>query len=100
VKARPFEHLIISEASRLGREQFETGYVAKQIADHGVTMWTYLNGQQIKMGTAKDKFMMGVSNIQAVRMSARRCAIVFGTRRSRRRSRATRPLEFGHSATT
>jgi len=64
VKARPSRHLIISEASRLGREQFETGYVAKQIADHGVTMWTSERATN-QNGTAKDKFMMGVSNFSS-----------------------------------
>jgi hypothetical protein len=37
-----FQVLIMSEESRLGREQIETAYALKQITDAGAQVWFYL----------------------------------------------------------
>ena len=39
----PFDVLIVSELSRLGREQLETGYALKQLSQAGVKVFSYLN---------------------------------------------------------
>src|SRR5215510_13554726 len=51
----PFQVLVMSEESRLGREQIETAYVLKQITDAGVRVWFYLNDHERKLDTAMDK---------------------------------------------
>jgi len=47
-KARPpFAHLVMMDLSRLGREQFETGYVLKRLLQGGVRVWCYLDGREV-----------------------------------------------------
>ena len=53
----PFQILIMSEESRLGREQIKTAYALQQLTDSGVQVWFYLNDQQRKLDTAMDKIM-------------------------------------------
>src|SRR4051812_41276478 len=38
----PFQELVMSEESRLGRETFETGYALKQLLQAGVRVFFYL----------------------------------------------------------
>jgi len=59
------KYLIISEPSRLGREQIETAYVLKQITDAGVRVFGYLDGREIQMGTSQDKLMFSVQAMAA-----------------------------------
>jgi len=47
LKPRPFDWLILSEESRLGRESFETGYILKQILSSGVRIWCYLEHKEL-----------------------------------------------------
>jgi len=43
LKPRPrFQVLVMSEESRLGREQIEVAYALKQLAQAGVRVWLYL----------------------------------------------------------
>ena len=50
LKPKPlFDVLIVSEVSRLGREQFEVGYGLKQLAQAGVKVYSYLDGREIAM---------------------------------------------------
>ncbi len=56
----PFQHLVVMDTSRLGREQFETGYLLKRILQAGVRVWEYLTGREI---TAKDKLLHAVSGL-------------------------------------
>lgn len=53
----PFNVLIMSEESRLGREQIKTAYALQQITDAGVQVWFYLTDQERKLDTATDKIM-------------------------------------------
>ena len=47
LKPRPaFDVLIMSEESRLGREQIETAYALKQITDAGVRVFFYLEDRE------------------------------------------------------
>jgi len=57
--------LIVSEESRLGREQTETNYRLKQIVAAGVRVFCWgdspEHGREIRMGTAMEKFSQGVA---------------------------------------
>ena len=55
--AQPFQILIMSEESRLGREQIKTAYALQQLTDAGVQVWFYLSNQERKLDTAMDKIM-------------------------------------------
>ena len=70
----PFQSLVISEPSRLGREQVETAWVLKQITDAGVRVYSYLTGREIPMASATDKLVASIDNFaaEAERENARR----------------------------
>jgi site-specific DNA recombinase len=55
-----FGVLIVSEASRLGREQIETAWALKQLAQAGVYVWGYLDARQITVESPQDKLLMSV----------------------------------------
>jgi DNA invertase Pin-like site-specific DNA recombinase len=57
-----FGVLILSEASRLGRELFETGYALKQLSKGGVKVYSYLDDKEIALDSALDKFVMSAAN--------------------------------------
>jgi site-specific DNA recombinase len=61
----PFAALILSESSRLGREQFETGYALKQLSQAGVQCFSYLDDREIALDTATEKFMMSAATFGA-----------------------------------
>jgi DNA invertase Pin-like site-specific DNA recombinase len=52
----PFQALIMSEVSRLGREQIETAWALKQLSTAGVRCFSYLNDKEPLMESATDKF--------------------------------------------
>src|SRR5436190_2705153 len=58
----PFQVLIMSEESRLGREQIETAWALKQIIDAGVRVFFYLEGRERTLGGAMDKIMLTLTN--------------------------------------
>ena len=43
----PFGVLVVSEQKSLGREQFETGHLIKQLAQAGVEIFEYVHGQSL-----------------------------------------------------
>ena len=55
----PFQFLIMSEVSRLGREQIETAYALKQLSVAGVRCFSYLEDRELLMESATDKFLLG-----------------------------------------
>src|SRR5580765_2614477 len=61
----PFDVLIMSESSRLGREQFATGYALKQLSQAGVRCFSYLDDREIVLDTAIDKFMLSAATFAA-----------------------------------
>ena len=61
----PFAVLIMSELSRLGREQIETAYVLKRIADAGVRTWTHLEDREAVLGSALDKVFVSLTSFGA-----------------------------------
>ncbi len=56
----PFDVLIISEKSRLGRESTETGYILKKILRAGVRVFSYLDQREITIESAIDKVVESV----------------------------------------
>ncbi len=61
----PFQVLIMSEESRLGREQIETAYALKQIMDAGVRVFFYLEDRERTLDTAMDKVMLSLTGFAA-----------------------------------
>src|SRR5688572_17516113 len=61
----PFQVLIVSEVSRLGREQLETGMALKQLSQAGVAVFTYLDDREIALDSPTDKFMLAAVNFAA-----------------------------------
>src|SRR5213083_2715528 len=58
----PFQVLVMSEESRLGREQIETAYALKQITDAGVRVFFYLEDRERTLDNAMDKVMLSLTN--------------------------------------
>jgi DNA invertase Pin-like site-specific DNA recombinase len=61
----PFALLIMSEVSRLGREQIETAYALKQLSMAGVRCFSYLEDREQLMESATDKFLLGAVTFAA-----------------------------------
>ena len=57
----PFQMLVMSEESRLGREAIETAYALKQLVQAGVRVFFYLEDRERKLGTPTDKIMMSLT---------------------------------------
>jgi site-specific DNA recombinase len=66
LKPRPtFQVLVMSEESRLGREQIETAYALKQITDAGVRVFFYLEDRERTLDSALDKVMLSLTGFAA-----------------------------------
>ena len=62
LKPRPaFDVLIMSEESRLGREQIETAYALKQIITAGVRVFYYLDDRERTLDSPTDKIMQSLT---------------------------------------
>src|SRR5262245_16214168 len=62
----PFTGLFLADKDRLGREQFETNHILKQISLAGVRIFEYQNGgHEIRLDNPIDKLIMSVSNFAA-----------------------------------
>ena len=61
----PFQVLIMSEESRLGREAIQVSYAFKQIIDSGVRVFFYMTDQERKLDNAMDKVMLSLANFSA-----------------------------------
>src|SRR2546427_9746825 len=62
LKPRPrFQVLVMSEESRLGREQIEVAYALKQLAQAGVRVWLYLEDRERTLDSPTDKLLMSVT---------------------------------------
>ena len=57
----PFDALVMSEESRLGREAIETAYALKQLITAGVRVWFYLEERERKLESPTDKLMLSVT---------------------------------------
>ncbi|MEO8520558.1 MAG: recombinase family protein [Acidobacteriota bacterium] len=59
----PFQALVISEESRLGREQIETSYALKQLVTSGVQVWCYLDNRQRTLDSPMEKAMLALQGM-------------------------------------
>jgi len=59
----PFHVLIMSEESRLGREQIEVSYALKQLVTSGVRVFCYLTGAERTLDNAIDKAMLALQSM-------------------------------------
>jgi site-specific DNA recombinase len=57
---RPFDVLVCMDESRIGRDQYRTGYVLQQLHDAGVAVWFYQEQRQAKLDDATGKFLESV----------------------------------------
>lgn len=66
LKPRPsFQILIMSEESRLGREQIEVSYALKQIVQAGVRVFYYLDDRERTLDSPTDKVMLALTSFAA-----------------------------------
>src|SRR5205823_14197560 len=61
----PFQVLVMSEESRLGRESIETGWTLKKLVDAGVRVFFYLEDRERTLDNAMDKVMLSLVNFAA-----------------------------------
>ena len=57
----PFQALIMSEESRLGREAIETAYALKQLVTAGVRVWFYFEDRERTLDSPTDKIMLSLT---------------------------------------
>jgi site-specific DNA recombinase len=57
----PFQALIMSEESRLGREQIETPYALKQLITAGVRVFFYLEDRERTLESPTEKLLLSVT---------------------------------------
>ena len=57
----PFQALIMSEGSRLGRESIETPYAVKQLVTAGVRVFFYLEDRERTLDSPTDKVMLSLT---------------------------------------
>ena len=57
----PFDMLIMSEESRLGRESIETAYALKQLVQAGVRIFFYLEDRERTLDSPTDKIMLSLT---------------------------------------
>ena len=57
----PFQVLIMSEESRLGRESIETAYALKQLVQAGVRVFFYLEDRERTLDSPTDKIMLSLT---------------------------------------
>jgi site-specific DNA recombinase len=57
----PFDALVMSEESRLGREAIETAYALKQIVQSGVRVFFYLENRERTLDSPTDKIMLSLT---------------------------------------
>lgn len=57
----PFQVLVMSEESRLGREAIETSYALKQLLQAGVRVFFYLENRERTLDSPTDKLLLSVT---------------------------------------
>ncbi len=62
----PFQHLIVMEQSRIGRDSINTPVVIQQIEEAGVSIWAYQTKEQITVSTEQGEILTLVHGIAGV----------------------------------
>src|SRR5262245_49127287 len=63
----PFQVLVMSEESRLGREAIETAYALKQLVQAGVRVFFYLEDRERTLDSPTDKIMLSLTTFAVER---------------------------------
>jgi len=58
----PFQRLLVTDTDRLGREQYETNYLLKQLVQAGLQVVETKTGQPVAVATAVDKVVRSVTS--------------------------------------
>lgn len=58
---KPFNAVVMSEESRLGREMVETSYILKTIMDAGVRVFYYMEAKEARLDSAMDKIVSSLA---------------------------------------
>lgn len=61
----PFQVLVVSEESRIGRESIEMAFSLKQLDEAGVAVWCYLDDRQRTLSNATEKVMLQLAGYAA-----------------------------------
>jgi DNA invertase Pin-like site-specific DNA recombinase len=64
-KPRPFDAVVMAEASRLGRDRLRTEIVARDLHEAGVTLWYYGTGEQERLDTPEGRFVLAARSFAA-----------------------------------
>jgi site-specific DNA recombinase len=64
-RLREFDVIVMSELSRLGRDQVQTAQVLAQVEAAGVQVHFYLTKEQLRFETAVDRFLVGAVSFAA-----------------------------------
>lgn len=96
-KRRPFDVLIMSEESRLGREAIETSYALKKLLQAGVRVFFYLEDRERTLDSPTDKLLLSVTSFadELEREKARQRAFDTSLRKARV-GHVTGGLVFGY----
>ena len=95
---KPLDVLVVSELSRLGREQIETGYALKRLSQAGVKIYSYLEDREILLDTPTDKFLMSAVNFAAeIERDKARQRTYDALQRKARAGQVTGGIVFGYT---
>jgi len=64
-KAQAFNVVVTMAVDRLGREAFRTNMALLELAESGVAVYTYADGQQVRLSTPIEKQMVSMRNYAA-----------------------------------
>jgi len=60
-RQQPFDTLVVMALSRLGRDRDRVGTVLTELHEAGVAVYEYQTGQEVKLGTATERFVASVT---------------------------------------
>ena len=64
-KPRPFDCVVMMSVDRFGRETYRTNMALLELAEAGVRIFTYSDGQEVKVGSPIEKQMVSMRNYAA-----------------------------------
>jgi len=64
-KPRPFDRVVTMAVDRVGREAFRTNMALLELAEVGVAVYTYSDGQEVRVDTPINKIMLGMRSYAA-----------------------------------
>jgi DNA invertase Pin-like site-specific DNA recombinase len=62
---RPFDAVVMAEASRLGRDRLRTELVARDLHETGIKLFYYLTGEEERLDTPEGRFILAARSFAA-----------------------------------